>query len=220
MGARLIEEYRGHQKGQFVASIVKSADTNVAETVGGGVGGANAIHELLNEESNLSVEDARMIDGAWRGAEAFHFYMLAQRQLYDHNYDAAMRTALVLTDYERFLPPLEIYMLLGASLLTGIFSHTKSLYVYIFIALASCQARQFAVCSRAFMKLESLPILSTAEREQYGELALKIFLKYIYAHACLRAKKLPIERSNCLQKFAKRHKTNARRVRTLRQHGA
>lgn len=44
-------------------------------------------------------------------------------------------------------------------------------------ALASCQARQFAVCSRAFMKLESLPDLTASEREQYGELALKIFLK-------------------------------------------
>ena len=118
----------------------------------------------------MSIEDTRLIDTAWRklyyslyilasnlgGAEAIHFYMLCHKQLYESKFDAAMRTALVLTDYEEFLPPLEIYLLL---------------------ALSSCQAKQFAVCSRAFMKLESLPNLPPEETEQYTDLALNIFLK-------------------------------------------
>lgn len=42
-----------------------------------------------------------------------HYYMLCHKQLYENKYDAATRTALVLTDYEEFLPVLEIYLLLG-----------------------------------------------------------------------------------------------------------
>ena len=36
-------------------------------------------------------EDARVLDAAWRGAEAYHFLMLAQRQLYAARYAAAMK---------------------------------------------------------------------------------------------------------------------------------
>lgn len=63
------------------------------------------------------MEDTRLIDSAWRGAEATHFFMLAHKQLYENKYDAAMRTSLVLTDYEEFLPTLEIYLLLGMKIL-------------------------------------------------------------------------------------------------------
>lgn len=64
----------------------------------------------------MSIEDTRLIDTAWRGSEAIHFYMLAHKQLYENKFDAAMRTSLVLTEYEEFLPTLEIYLLLGESL--------------------------------------------------------------------------------------------------------
>lgn len=30
--------------------------------------------------------DLKIVDNAWRGAEAFHFLMLAQRQLYEGKY--------------------------------------------------------------------------------------------------------------------------------------
>lgn len=42
-----------------------------------------ALSGLLAEDDQLSAIDGKLIDGAWRGAEAYHFYMLAQRQLYD-----------------------------------------------------------------------------------------------------------------------------------------
>jgi hypothetical protein len=71
-----------------------------------------------------------MIDTAWRGAEAFHFLMLAQRQLYvrgffanplfsrsqetllislwlcrySGKFDAALTTALALVDYDDLVP--------------------------------------------------------------------------------------------------------------------
>lgn len=32
------------------------------------------------------------MDNAWRGAEAYHFYLLAQRQLYEGYMENAMRT--------------------------------------------------------------------------------------------------------------------------------
>ena len=35
----------------------------------------------------------RLIDNAWRGAEAYHFLLLTQRQLYEGFTDAALRTA-------------------------------------------------------------------------------------------------------------------------------
>ena len=31
---------------------------------------------------NVTMEESRLIDGAWRGAEAYHFLMLAHRHLY------------------------------------------------------------------------------------------------------------------------------------------
>lgn len=36
-----------------------------------------------------------MVDNAWRGAEAYHFFLLAQRQLYEGYMENAMRTGTV-----------------------------------------------------------------------------------------------------------------------------
>ena len=37
----------------------------------------------LLEEDQASISDSKTIEGSWRGAEAYHFYLLAQKQLYD-----------------------------------------------------------------------------------------------------------------------------------------
>ena len=42
---------------------------------------ASALAGLLEEEA-LATSDMKIIDNAWRGAEAYHFFLLAQRQLY------------------------------------------------------------------------------------------------------------------------------------------
>lgn len=48
------------------------------------------------------------MDSAWHGAEAYHFWLLAHRQLYSGNVDLAMRTALQLRNYEDVLDPQEV----------------------------------------------------------------------------------------------------------------
>ena len=50
--------------------------------------------------------------------------------------------------------------------------------IYSLIALASYYSKHFAVCSTAFCRLESLTTLSTAKREEVGELALQIFTRH------------------------------------------
>ncbi|XP_015110553.1 WD repeat-containing protein 35 [Diachasma alloeum] len=100
-------------------------------------------------------EDSRVIENAWRGAEAFHYLLLAHRQIYSGDFDAAMKTSLRLREYEDILDSEDVYCLL---------------------ALSSSVNRAFSTCSKAFIKLESLEKISEAKREEYEELALKIFL--------------------------------------------
>lgn len=42
----------------------------------------------------LRVLPQQVLDSAWRGAEAYHYYMLAQRQLYQGKFDQAVKTAI------------------------------------------------------------------------------------------------------------------------------
>jgi len=51
----------------------------------------SSLRGVLAEEAN-ALEDTQIIDNAWRGAEAYHFFLLAQRQLYEGNREASMRT--------------------------------------------------------------------------------------------------------------------------------
>lgn len=93
-----------------------------------------------NEWSSSTVDDrsARAMllkRDAWKGAEAFHFYLLSQTQLQEGYVDAAMHTSLLLIDYEQFLSPISIYSL---------------------IALTAAANRNMAVCSKAFIRLEAL----------------------------------------------------------------
>uniref|UniRef100_A0A1I7Y670 WD_REPEATS_REGION domain-containing protein n=1 Tax=Steinernema glaseri TaxID=37863 RepID=A0A1I7Y670_9BILA len=161
MGALLIEQYREHNKAKLAKSAEGKKEMSGAEI---------ALQGLLAEDSSLSIEDSKMIDGAWRGAEAYHFFMLTHRQLYEGDVDAAMKTALTVVEYEDILDTLEIYSLL---------------------ALSACAARQFYVCSRAFMKLESIPTQSPEEREVYERLARTIFMKHMPLDARLKQVECP-----------------------------
>uniref|UniRef100_A0A667ZDV6 WD repeat-containing protein 35 n=1 Tax=Myripristis murdjan TaxID=586833 RepID=A0A667ZDV6_9TELE len=114
-----------------------------------------ALAGLLEEDAAST--DNRVVDNAWRGAEAYHFFLLAQRQLYEGYMENAMRTALHLRDYEDIIPAVEIYSLL---------------------AICSSASRAFGTCSRAFIKLESLESLDAEQRQMYEDLALEIFTKH------------------------------------------
>lgn len=41
-----------------------------------------ALEDLLNNDQNLSIEDLKLINNAWRKAEAYHFFMLSNKQFY------------------------------------------------------------------------------------------------------------------------------------------
>ena len=74
---------------------------------------------MLHEEF-LGITESRLLDRPWHWAEAYHFYLLAQRQLFQKYFDAAMRTAKLLSDYEDVLPPRDIYSLLGMNINSNI----------------------------------------------------------------------------------------------------
>ena len=82
---------------------------------------------LLTEETTGSggVSDTQLIDNVWRPAEAYHFYILAQRQFKSNNTEGALRSALTLTEYEDILPVQTIYNLIGNHPSILIFSNVK-----------------------------------------------------------------------------------------------
>ncbi|XP_058282761.1 WD repeat-containing protein 35 isoform X1 [Hylobates moloch] len=144
MSALLIEQYHEQMKNAQRGKVQGKSSKATSALAG------------LLEEEVLSTTD-RFTDNAWRGAEAYHFFILAQRQLYDGYVDTALKTALHLKDYEDIIPPVEIYSLL---------------------ALCACASRAFGTCSKAFIKLESLETLSSEQKQQYEDLALEIFTKH------------------------------------------
>jgi WD repeat-containing protein 35 len=121
-----------------------------------------------------SKRSAKVLDTAWRGAAAYHYYLLAQRQLYRGQLDDAMKTSLRLGEYDDVLPPRDIYSL---------------------IALAAYHNKHYGVCSRAFVKLETMPGLSAAQADQLQTLALAVFTK----HSPLDPDALPQPYLDCLE---------------------
>ena len=76
---------------------------------------SEALQGLLSEETTGSggVSDTQLLDNVWRPAEAYHFYILAQKQFKTNNLDGALKSALSLTEYEDILPVQTIYNLIG-----------------------------------------------------------------------------------------------------------
>ena len=139
LAALLVEQHHEQRKAQ----------TGRLDTLG-------VLEGVLREEKK-DIESSSMVDSAWRGAEAWHFYILACKQLYSGYPDAAATTTISLCQFEDLLDPVKIYSLQ---------------------ATAAAAARRFGLCSRAFTRLESLPMLTEEQREQYTQLAIKIFQKY------------------------------------------
>ncbi|XP_021109181.1 WD repeat-containing protein 35 isoform X4 [Heterocephalus glaber] len=144
----------------LAALLVQQHQEQVKSAQRGKAGGesseaASALAGFLEEE--VLPTAGRFTDSAWRGAEAYHFFVLAQRQLYEGYVDTALQTAFHLRDYEDIIPAVEIYSLL---------------------ALCACASRAFGTCSKAFIKLESLETLSSEQKQQYEDLALEIFTKH------------------------------------------
>eukprot|EP00741_Cyanophora_paradoxa_P024440 tig00022075_g23597.t1 len=116
-----------------------------------------ALDSLMAVDKSIVAAGDRQLDSPWKGAEALHFYLLAQRQLYEGYIDAAMRTALRLREYEDILDAVDIYAL---------------------IAIAAFYNKHYGQCSKAFIKLENLDELPQARRKQFEDLALAIFTRF------------------------------------------
>ncbi|TMW62517.1 hypothetical protein Poli38472_005135 [Pythium oligandrum] len=113
---------------------------------------AQTLESLVQHDA--ATGENRTLDNPWRGAEAYHLYLLAHRQLYSGNLERALRTSLKLAGYEDILEDREIYAL---------------------IALTAFYTKHFEQCSKAFIKLETLPGLPEKDSRAMSELALKIF---------------------------------------------
>ncbi|XP_061599596.1 WD repeat-containing protein 35 [Cololabis saira] len=147
LAAQLVESYHQQMKTQQSGAPGATGATGASQAT-------SVLAGLLEEDAT---SPARVLDQAWRGAGAYHYFLLAQRQLYAGCTDHATRTALHLCEYEDIIPAVEIFSLL---------------------AVCSAADRAFGVCSKAFMKLESLDGLSPEQRQLYEDLALDIFTKH------------------------------------------
>jgi WD repeat-containing protein 35 len=110
------------------------------------------LDSLITSDINTSADKA--LNNPWRGAEAWHFYILTQKHLYTGQYKLALKSALRLVEYELELDTRKVYSI---------------------VALAAYYNRHFKECSRAFVKLETLADITEDERERYESMAIAIF---------------------------------------------
>ena len=115
-------------------------------------GYSNTLDSLLKQDKTMNTNS--ILDIGWRGAEAYHFFLLAQRQLFEGDVEAALITALRLRCYEDILEAEQIESM---------------------IALPSFYAQMYGQCSKAFIKLESVP---GEKAKNYEDLAMSIFVKH------------------------------------------
>jgi len=140
---------------------------------GGTQNAAQTLDSLVNQDQATGGD--KWLDSAWRGAEAYHFLLLAQRQLYSGYPAEAMRTALRLKEYDGVLTPEEIYSL---------------------IALTAFYSKFYGQCSKAFVKLQALE-LPEIKKAEVNKLALAIFTRYAPADPTTRRADCPNCGSRC-----------------------
>ncbi|CAH0562507.1 unnamed protein product [Brassicogethes aeneus] len=118
------------------------------------------------------ISDPTLFENAWKGAEAYHYYMLAQFQLYKGKIHDALCTAVKLQDFLEFLPENDVYSLL---------------------ALTACLDRSFALCSKAFLKLKNIKELPQNDLSHLNRLSWDIFRK----NEPINVKKKLVSCGNC-----------------------
>ncbi len=105
----LVEQYKDSMKaGGILSGKMKVSQRDQA---------SKELDGMLKEESQLNTSDTRLLDQAWRGAEANHFLMLCQRQLRAGYVPAAFQTAMALMEYDDLLNPKYVYSLIGKSII-------------------------------------------------------------------------------------------------------
>ena len=133
------------------------ADSGKAKNKGEEKNIENPDMEKKPNNNYSSKEIDKILFNSWRGAEAFHYYMLCQNQLYNRKFKEACKTSMRLSLYEKELGSEEVYRL---------------------IALCSYLNKSFAICSYALSALEKLNTINKYRKLKYEELAKSIFIKY------------------------------------------
>ncbi|GMH42155.1 hypothetical protein BSKO_10074 [Bryopsis sp. KO-2023] len=154
LAALEVERFRKRvlEKPEGLTALVTGAPTAVTAAQ---PTAAQTLAGLMTLDAASAQSNTQAFDNAWHSAEAYHFWMLGQQQFYAGKPEAAMRTALHLRQYEDVISPEKIYALLA-------------------IAAHSCKF--YGQCSKAFVKLESLPEIPEEKRQQYSDIAMPIFL--------------------------------------------
>merc|ERR1740117_788180 len=132
----------------------KTLDVQMTGATQGTMTTAQTVQSLITADQTSSTD--RALDSPWRGCEAYHLFLLSQRQLYDGHYEQAMKTAIRLQEYEDILDMQTIYSM---------------------IALTTYYNKFFMQCSKAFIKLEACTDIVEEMRSKFGELALRIFTR-------------------------------------------
>ena len=112
------------------------------------------LNKINNKYSSKEID--KIIFNTWKGAEAFHYYMLCQQQLYQKKFKDACKTSIRLTLYEKELGSEDVYRL---------------------IALCSYLNKCFEICAKALCTLEKLSSINKFRQAKYEELAKSIFLR-------------------------------------------
>ena len=134
----------------FKTRLIDAQITNITQQT---VKNTTTLDTLITSDlSNVSDET---LNNPWKGAEAYHFYMLCQSQLYQNKYKEALKTALRLVLYEKELGAKEVYRL---------------------ISLSAFLNQNYQHCSKALSTLENLPNLTKVQRQKYKDLAVHIFM--------------------------------------------
>ena len=136
---------------------------------------SKALEGLLTEESQAAINDSKILDNAWRGAEAYHYLMLTQRQLRSGNIDAAFKTSMALMEYEDILEPKHIYSLIGKFFFIDLLKYSFLIHTLLFLALCACGNGSYNAASKAFIKLESNEKIEYTDRKDFESLAFQIF---------------------------------------------
>lgn len=132
----------------------KTLDVQMTGVTQGTMTTAQTMTSLITQDQSVASDKA--LESPWRGCEAYHLYLLAQRQLYEGQCEAAMRTSIRLAEYEDILDAQSIFSLM---------------------ALATYYNKFFMQCSKAFIKLEASSDIAPDMQKKFGDLALKIFTR-------------------------------------------
>ena len=128
LAALEVERYR--KNNLSLSGITTKDGMNIQQT-------ETSLKALMNNETEIigGFRSKQILDNAWRGASACHYFLLAQEQLNAGNIDAAMKTSMRCVEFEDILGVEKIFSL---------------------VAITSFHNKYYGICSRAFIKLETL----------------------------------------------------------------